>query len=61
MLAFGLVDEEYKSSVMDYIRSKGVACSIYGAQFLLEAVYAGEDGEYGRSLMNSVEEKVGTI
>lgn len=56
-LAFGLVDEEYKSSVMDYIRSKGVACSIYGAQFLLEAVYAGEDGEYGRSLMNSVEEK----
>lgn len=55
------MDEEYKSSVMDYIRSKGVACSIYGAQFLLEAVYAGEDGEYGRSLMNSVEEKVGTI
>lgn len=56
-LVFGLVDEVNKASVMNYIRSKGMACSIFGAQFLLEAVYAGEDGDYGRSLMNSTDKK----
>lgn len=38
---------------MEYIRSKGMACSVYVAQFLLEAVYGAEDGNYGLSLMNS--------
>lgn len=56
-MAFGLVDEDNRASVMDYIRSKGMACSVFGAQFLLEAVYAGGDGKYGRSLMNSTDEK----
>ncbi len=56
-LAFGLVTETQRKDVMDYIRSRGMACSIFGAQFLLEAVYAGEDGTYGRSLMNSTQEK----
>lgn len=52
-LAFGLVNEKDKASVMEYIRSKGMACSVYVAQFLLEAVYGAEDGNYGLSLMNS--------
>jgi len=31
-LAFGLVPEAYKKSVGEYIKSRGMACSVYGAQ-----------------------------
>ena len=56
-LAFGLVDEKDKAPVMKYIRSKGMACSVYAAQFLLEAVYGAEDGNYGLSLMHSTDDR----
>ena len=56
-LAFGLMDEKDKVPVMKYIRSKGMACSVYAAQFLLEAVYSAEDGNYGLSLMNSTDDR----
>lgn len=36
-LAFGLVPPERKSSIAAYLDSKGMACSVYFAQYLLEA------------------------
>ncbi len=43
-LAFGLVDDPHKPSVVEFIKSRGMACSVYGAQFLLDALYdVGED------------------
>lgn len=39
-LAFGLVPEPHIESVADFIVSKGMACSVYGAQYLLEALCA---------------------
>jgi alpha-L-rhamnosidase len=43
-MAFGLVPGESVNDVAKFISSKGMACSVYGAQFLLEALYqAGED------------------
>jgi len=38
-LAFGLVPKDRKKSVVDYVVSRGMACSVYGAQYLLEALY----------------------
>lgn len=52
-LAFGLVDENNKKEVMAFIRSREMACSVYGAQFLLDAVYDAGDGDYGLSLLTS--------
>ncbi|MBR4834561.1 MAG: hypothetical protein IKU86_09590 [Thermoguttaceae bacterium] len=46
-LAFGLVPPENVESVTAFVRSRGMRCSVYGAQFLLDAVYEGGDGEYG--------------
>ncbi|MBP3557676.1 MAG: hypothetical protein J6K20_08250 [Thermoguttaceae bacterium] len=46
-LAFGLVPAENVASVAAFVRSRGMRCSVYGAQFLLDAVYEGGDGEYG--------------
>ena len=40
-LAFGLVPEDRKKSVADFVVSRGMACSVYGAQYLLEALYEG--------------------
>lgn len=44
-LAFDLVPDERKASVVSFVKSRGMACSVYGAQFLLESLYRnGEDG-----------------
>ncbi|MDO5581530.1 MAG: alpha-L-rhamnosidase C-terminal domain-containing protein [Planctomycetia bacterium] len=50
-LAFGLVPEAHKKSVCDFILSRGMNCSVYGAQFLLDAVYEGGNGQYGLNRM----------
>ncbi len=52
-LTFGLVPEKYVKTVMDFIRSRGMACSVYGSQHLLDAVYKAEDASYGLRLLTS--------
>ena len=52
-LAFGLVPEENKKSVTDFVVSRGMACSVYGAQYLLEALYEGGRPEVALELMTS--------
>jgi hypothetical protein len=52
-LAFGLVPPEHVDSVVRHIESRGMACSVYGAQYLLEALYAAGEAEYALSLMTS--------
>ena len=43
-LLFGLVPDKYSGKTADFVVSRGMACSVYGSQFLLEALY-----ESGRS------------
>ena len=38
-LAFGLVPPEHRAKVADFVESRHMACSVYGAQYLLEALY----------------------
>ncbi|MFR9648855.1 MAG: family 78 glycoside hydrolase catalytic domain [Rikenellaceae bacterium] len=52
-LAFDLVPEKYVSSTTEFVKSRGMACSVYGSQHLLNAVYAGEDAEYGVELLTA--------
>lgn len=43
-LAFGMVPQDRVQRVAAYVQSRGMACSVYGAQFLLDALYlAGRD------------------
>lgn len=44
-LAFGLVPDAKKNSVADYVISRGVVCSVYGSQFLMEGLYAAGRGD----------------
>lgn len=50
-LAFGLVPEANKDKVVAFIKSRGMACSVYGAQYLLEALYLAGESEYAYHLM----------
>ncbi len=52
-LAFGLVEPERTGSVTSFIKSRQMRCSVYGAQFLLDAVYEGGDGDYGFERMTA--------
>lgn len=56
-LAFGLVPEKRVDKVLEFIRSRGMACSVYGSQFLLDALYDAHDAEYGLQLLTSTDER----
>lgn len=45
-LAFGLVPDGRRMKVADFVQTRGMACSVYGAQYLLEALFqAGRDAD----------------
>lgn len=50
-LAFGLVPPEYVKSVADFVKSRGMVCSVYGSQYLLEALYEAGEGDFALHLM----------
>ena len=52
-LAFGLVPAERIPGVVKYIKSKDMACSVYGAQYLLQALYNAGESQYALDLMTS--------
>jgi alpha-L-rhamnosidase len=52
-LAVGLVPEENKTKVISFIKSRGMACSVYGSQYLLEGLYNAGESEYAFSLITS--------
>ena len=47
-LVFGLVPEERRKKVTEFISSRGMACSVYGAQFLMEALF--DNGKAGQAM-----------
>jgi hypothetical protein len=56
-LALGLVPREKQESVADFVQSRGMACSVYGAQYLLEALYRAGREDYALQLMTSHSER----
>ncbi|MBN2448761.1 MAG: family 78 glycoside hydrolase catalytic domain [Lentisphaeria bacterium] len=51
--ALGLVPPGREGDVLTHIRSRGMACSVYGAQYLLEACYRLGDADYALDLMTA--------
>ncbi len=52
-LALGLVPEKHINSVISFIKSRGMACSVYGAQYLLDALFIAGSDNYALSLMTA--------
>jgi len=57
VLAFHIVPEVRKKSVADYIKTRGMACSVYGAQFLMEALYNAGEADYALELMTATHDR----
>ena len=52
-LAFGLVPDQYKESVVNYVKGKWMACGVYAANYLMEGLYNSEQGRYALELMTN--------
>lgn len=55
LLAFDLVPDSRKAQVIEHIKSRGMACSVYGAQYLLEALYKVGEADYALELMSATD------
>lgn len=56
-MAFDLVPEENIQKVADFIVSRGLACSVYGSQFLLEALYKAGRSDVALDYMTSEDDR----
>ena len=52
-LSLGLVPEEHRAAAWSFCKSRGMACSAYFAQFLLEAAFEMDDADYAIRLMTA--------
>lgn len=52
-LAFGLVPADRKATVAEFVKSRGMACSVYGAQFLMDALFDNGMAEQPMALMTA--------
>ena len=57
MLAFDLVPAAHRESVKAFVKSRGMACSVYGAQHLLEALYLNGEDETALDLMTATHDR----
>ena len=52
-LAFGLVPAEHQESVAAFVKSRGMACSVYGSHYLLESLYEAGEADHAFDLMTA--------
>lgn len=56
-LAFGLVPEADVSRVAAFVASRGMACSVYGSQYLLDALFDSERDREALSLLTATSDR----
>jgi alpha-L-rhamnosidase len=56
-LAFNLVPEEKVATVVEFIKSRGMACSVYGSQYLMDGLYNAGEADYALELMTATHDR----
>ncbi|MBT2161256.1 sulfatase-like hydrolase/transferase [Zobellia barbeyronii] len=56
-LAFNMVPEEHISSVVEYVKSRGMACSVYGSQYLMDGLYNAGAADYALELLTDTSDR----
>lgn len=56
-LAFNMVPEEKVASVVNFIKSRGMACSVYGSQYLMDGLYNAGEADYALELMTATHDR----
>jgi hypothetical protein len=52
-LAFGLVPDANKAAVINFLHTRAMAPSVYGAQYLFESLFQNNDSDYALSLLST--------
>lgn len=56
-LALGLVPDDFRASVVKFVKSRGMACSVYGAQYLLDGLYEAGAEDYALDLLTATHDR----
>ncbi|WP_373497613.1 sulfatase-like hydrolase/transferase [Aquiflexum sp.] len=56
-LAFNMVSEENIPAVVEFIKSRGMACSVYGSQYLMDGLYNAGEADYALELMTATHDR----
>lgn len=56
-LAFDMVPQKSVASVVSFVKSRGMACSVYGSQYLLEGLYKVGEAQYALDLMRATHDR----
>ena len=57
-VAFGIIDSPSERALVgEHIRSRGMACSVYASQFLMDALYACGMGDYALDLLTATDDR----
>ena len=56
-LAFNMVPEEHIGSVVEFVKSRGMACSVYGSQYLMDGLYNAGAADYAMELLTDTSDR----
>ncbi|MBK5720283.1 alpha-L-rhamnosidase [Dysgonomonas sp. Marseille-P4677] len=56
-VAFGMVPSGRMNKVMEFIQTRGMACSVYGSQFLMDAIYESGNADYGLHMLTKTDDR----
>ena len=56
-LAFDIVPPEHLQSVVDFVKSRGMACSVYGSQYLMEGLFNAGEWKYAIELITATHDR----
>ncbi|MDR3252813.1 MAG: alpha-L-rhamnosidase, partial [Tannerella sp.] len=56
-VAFGMTPAGRRGKILDFIHSRKMACSVYGSQFLMDALYEVADADYALHLLTKDDDR----
>jgi alpha-L-rhamnosidase len=56
-LAFNMVPDEHIASVVEHVKSRGMACSVYGSQYLMDGLYNARAADYALDLLTDTSDR----
>ncbi|MCD7848766.1 MAG: family 78 glycoside hydrolase catalytic domain [Parabacteroides sp.] len=56
-LAFNMAPAGKKQRVVDFLQTRGMACSVYGSQFLMDALYEANDAGYALYMLAKTDDR----
>ncbi len=56
-LAFNIVPKQNIESVVKFIKSRGMACSVYGSQYLMDGLYNAGEADYAFKLLTATDDR----